>query len=111
MSSALKLCSSNGREVCRSASALQLAVNRSWAKVRRRAGIVTQAVFAHRGRRIGRENPRDFVEIEEIEQVRLNCIPRSQGCSPQEPILHESNDRGVIHRNVGYIVPATEGRD
>lgn len=82
------------------------------AHIRWGAWIIAQGSRRDRSRRSRWCGPRNRVEVEEIEQIGLRRISRSEmRGAADEPILDEFDDRGMVHRDVRNVVTPGEGRN
>src|ERR1035441_5211265 len=70
-----------------------------------RARIVAQRRRARGGGRRRRGGPWNVGEVEEVQQVRLRRIARSQvSRATDKPVLHKLDYRCVIHWRVCYVM-------
>src|SRR5579863_4240716 len=82
-----------------------------WSQICGCARIRSQAGFGYGSGWTRRHQPGNLVEIEKVEQVWLSGVARGERSSSQEAGLHEFDDRGVIHGDVGDIVFPHERRN
>ena len=73
----------------------------SRAHARRCTRIVAKRLHCDRSRRNRRRCPRNVVEVEEVQQVRLHCVARSKvRVGADESVFYKLDNRRMVHRDM-----------